>query len=153
MFNNYQNPYAYPASQNFGYGNPYYNGYAQQQSQQQLQPQQNYSATNTNKIYVSGIDDVKKRELPPNSDVLFIDNDKDIIYEKIVDSKGQFEIKMFDLGVHKPEDAKEEVPSIDLSGYVKTTDLEPLQREIKGLKEQVIKLNIQNEMSSIKKED
>ena len=55
----------------------------------------NASMTNTNKIYVNGEDDARNRWLPPNSDYIFLDNDKAIIYQKIVDSKGQFEIKAF----------------------------------------------------------
>lgn len=161
MFNNYTNPYVYTGLSNGGYNgynpNQYYNPFPQQNgSQQNQQPQSNpqpTSVTNTNKIYVSGIDDVKGRFLSPNSDVLFIDNDKPLLYQKVVDSKGQFEIKVFDICPHIEQ--KEEVKdnSIDLSAYVLKSDLEPLQAEIKGLNDKITKMSIQKQIDSIKRDD
>lgn len=160
MFN-YSNPYAYngiSSGGNFGYTPQYYNSFSQpqQQNQQpqqtQIQPQTQV-ATNTNKIYVSGLDDVKGRFLSPNSDVLFIDNDKPLLYQKVVDSKGQFEIKVFDICPHvDPEQAKSENSS-KLSDYVLKTDLEPLEAEIKALNTKLEKLRLQKEVDAIKKDE
>ena len=66
---------------NFGYGNtmptgtqpygyPIGNYNVPQMAQPQIQPQ-----TTTNKIYVSGIEEVRQKQLPNNSEVVFIDND------------------------------------------------------------------------------
>ena len=110
--------------QNFGFNNynPYLQNYMNQQMpvQQQMQPQ-----TNTNKIYVSGIDDVKGRYLQPNSDVMFIDNDKPLLYEKIVDSKGQFEIKVFDVSTHKEDEQKDD--------YAKKSDIDSILTRLSAL--------------------
>ena len=95
----------------------------------QMQTLQN---TSTNKIYVSGVDDVRGKSLPPNSDYIFLDNDKPIIYQKTVDSKGQFEVKAFTITPYKPEEVS--VPSADLSVYAKTSDLEALKKELQELK-------------------
>lgn len=159
MFNNYSNPYAYNGmANNFGYTPSYYNPYSQpqQQTQQQQQPNQvqpqPQAATNTNKIYVSGIDDVKGRFLSPNSDVLFVDNDKPLLYQKVVDSKGQFEIKVFDICPHIEQQEQKQEDTINLSAYVLKTDLEPLQAEIKALNDKITKINVQNQINDIKRD-
>ena len=126
-------PYGYPM-------NPYMNNMAnpnQMQPQSQIQPQQPIT-TNTNKIYVNGIEDVRNRSLLPNSDYIFLDNDNAIIYQKIVDSKGQFEVKAFDIVPHIEQKETKSENNIDLSNYVKVTDLEPLQNDIKILKEKLL---------------
>ena len=120
MFNNYgyQNqPYNYQA-------NPYLSNYSNI-------PQQN---TNTNKIYVSGIDDVRSRTLPPNSDMIYLDNDKPILYQKVVDSKGQFEVKSFSINPYSPEQDTKKEHSVDLSTYVEKSEFEALKQEFDTLK-------------------
>lgn len=156
MFNNYQNPYAYGFQSQPSIYNSMYGQYQQPQPNQsipnQQQPQPN-SITNTNKIYVSGIEDVKSRFLSPNSDVLFIDNDKPLIYQKVVDSKGQFEIKVFDICPHIEQQEAKQEDTINLSNYVLKTDLEPLQAQIKELNDKLDKLKSQNQVNVIKKEE
>lgn len=130
-------PFSYPMS-------PYYNNSMFQPQNNmvgQNSQQQNQSYTNTNKIYVSGIDDVKNRLLQPNSDVIFLDNDKPILYQKVVDSKGQFEIKQFTIAPYEPKKDTEKTEQVDLSLYAKIDDLKSLQSEIKELKEQMSKYN------------
>ena len=91
--NNYSNNYPYDMP--YGYNSmPVYNPPVQNQI-----PQQN-TATSTNKIFVNGIEDVRNRSLAPNSDFMFLDNDKPLLYQKIVDAKGQFEVKVFDIVPH-----------------------------------------------------
>lgn len=114
------------------YGNQY-NPYQQQNSYYypQTQPQAN---TNTNKIYVSGIDDVRNRFLAPNSDYIFLDNDKPVLYQKVVDSKGQFEVKEFEITQKSPElDTKNENTN-KLSSFVKKSEFDALKLEFQALK-------------------
>ena len=69
MYNPYQ-PYNYGGTYipNYSFQNPYQQ-FNPNLTQQQSQPQnQQSSATNTNKIFVSGIDDVKSKPLSANSD-------------------------------------------------------------------------------------
>lgn len=120
-------PYGYPIS-------PYMNIAQQNQMQQQSQQM---PITNTNKIYVNGIDDVRNRLLPPNSDFIFLDNDKVTLYQKVVDANGNFDVKSFKTVQNNAEEENKQNCSIDLSGYVKTTDLDPIKNEIKALKEKL----------------
>lgn len=124
-YNPYQN-YGYNTmmQQPFGYGTN--NNYGMP-TQQQSQP------TNTNKIYVSGLDEVKTRILQPNSDFIFLDNDKPILYQKIVSPNGQFEVKAFEIKPYKAEEQKKD----ENSEYVKQSDLEPLKTEIQELKDKL----------------
>lgn len=128
----------------------YYNNYNPYGINQQtpIQPygyQPNYmqptQAPATNIIFVSGIEDVKSQKQLPNTEMFYADNDKPLLYKKKVYSNGQFEIKAFDITEHNIDGDKKEEKPIDLSGYVKTTDLDGLKGEIKALKEQVSKYN------------
>lgn len=102
-------------------------------------PPQPNSPINTNKIYVSGIEDVRTRLIPPNSEMIFIDNEKDIIYEKKVDNKGQFEVKAFNISPYQAPEGNNE-SKVDMSDYVKTNELQNLQNKIANLEEQISKL-------------
>lgn len=115
-------PYGYPMN---NYGVP-------QMAQPQV-PQQ----TTTNKIYVSGIEEVRQRNLPFNSDVIFLDNDKPILYQKKVDDKGQFEVKAFTITAYSPQETEKGNNSIDLSAYAKASDLETIRGELKAIKEKL----------------
>lgn len=116
-----------------GWGNPYSPyGYGYQQ---QMQPQN--AQINTNKIYVSGIDEVRQRQLPNGSDMLFLDNDKPLLYQKIVDGKGQFEVKAFTITPYSPQETAKDTQPIDLSSYAKTSDLEPIKAELEAIKEKL----------------
>lgn len=161
----YNNPYLYGGAgsgMNFG-TNPYYAPYMQsqqfqapqpvqqQQPQQTTQPQQQPASVNTNKIYVNGLNDVKTKVQFANSDIFYFDNDNpSIVYEKIVDGTGHFEVKTFTLDEKKEEIKKEK--SINLSEYAKTTDLQALKDEIKSLNDKIKKLDIENQMLAIEKE-
>ena len=159
MFNpNFGNPYGMAsmptATQPYGFPmSPFSGGQfaPPQQQQQSTAP----AFTNTNKIYVSGIEEVKNRPLPFNSDMLFIDNDKPLVYQKTVDSKGQFEVKVFDITPHEGKDEANGAGAVDLSAYAPKSDLEALQREIRVLKEQVSKLPLhrsQGETTTLRKD-
>ena len=80
--NNTSNPY-------FGQGQSYYNPYM-----------------TTNIIYVNGIEDAKSRPVNPGCELLMADNEKPLMYKKIVDTTGHFEMKIYDVAIHKEEEAK-----------------------------------------------
>ena len=124
------------------YGYPF--NIAQQPS---VQPPQ---AVNTNKTYVSGIEDVRLRPLPPNSEFIFLDNEKSILYQKKVDSNGQFEVKAYEITEYNADTAPIAQPQVDLSGYVPRTEFEALQREIKALSDKIsnIRSAVQNGTTS-----
>ena len=131
MFNPYNFNTMPTSTQPYGYPlNPY------QMPQQQPQPQQSQQnmPANTNKIFVANIDDVKNRALPFNSDFIFLDNDKPLLYQKTVNSTGQFEIKTFSITPVENANASEQ---IDLSSYAKTSELEAIKSEIEALKSKI----------------
>lgn len=120
--------------QNYGFPNfasmptapqPQYGFPMQQPIPQQQQPQSNI-------VYVNGIDDVKNRPLPPNSNYAFMDNDNPILYRKTVDAQGKMAVEVFDI-----------VPHIDKPvvqpDYALKSDIEILQKEIAKLRMEVSK--------------
>ena len=139
MFGNYNFGNTYgnsmpTATQPYGYPIGNYNmNYNIPNMAQPTQMQQ----TNTNKIFVSSIDEVRQRQLPNNSDVIFLDNDKPILYQKIVDGKGQFEVKAFSITPYSPVETEKTTEPIDLSSYVKIADLEPIKAELKAIKDRL----------------
>lgn len=150
MYNPYQ-PYNYGGAYipNYSFQNPYQQ-FNPNLTQQQSQPQnQQSSATNTNKIFVSGIDDVKSKPLSANSDFIFLDNDKPILYQKTVDSKGQFEVKAFEIHEIKPQEKQKEDNSINLSNYVTLTEFEALKGQIDELKNKITKMSVQSELDAL----
>lgn len=86
-----------------------YAGYAQPnyQSPQSFTAQpQNASPTQvrTNKIFVTGLQDALSRSIDPNSDVVFFDQDKDIMYNIKSDAYGKKTHLVIDLSLHQEPD-------------------------------------------------
>lgn len=84
------------------YGEPYYNPYYSGNFGRQYPPQQQ-SQPQTNIIFVNGLDDVKSRLQACKSQILYSDNDKNLVYLKAVDETGHFTIKVFELVEHKED--------------------------------------------------
>ena len=144
--NMYQTPYSVPYS---GYMQPQgnytgqapfapqngnYTPTAQPQQQQPQQPPQ----MNTNKIYVTGIDDARARQLPPNSDFIFLDNDKPLLYRKTVDATGKMEIKAFKISEYtETEAAPASAPAVDMSQFVSVEEFKGVQAEMGRIKKTI----------------
>ena len=138
----YHRPYSVPYS---GYMQPQgnYTGqapFAQQNgnytptAQPQQQPQQP-PQMNTNKIYVTGIDDARARQLPPNSDFIFLDNDKPLLYRKTVDATGKMEIKAFKISEYTETEAEPApAPAVDMSQFVSVEEFKTVQTEMGRIK-------------------
>ena len=84
--------------------NPYFNPY---NSLPRQYPLQQPAQAQTNIIFVNGLEDVKSRLQPCRSQMLYSDNDKNLVYLKAVDDTGHFTVKVFDLVEHKEEQAPE----------------------------------------------
>lgn len=154
MYSPYQ-PYNYGNTYipNYNYQSPYQFNMNQQTPQTQTQPQQTMNnATNTNKIFVAGIDDVKSRNIPVNSDFIFLDNDKPLLYQKSVDSKGQFEVKTFEIKEILPQDKPKEESSVNLSNYVTLSEFEAIKGQINELKDKLNKVSIQSQLDNMSKQ-
>ena len=99
----------------------------------QMQSQQQPAQMNTNKIYVTGIDDAKARQLPPNSDFIFLDNDKPLLYRKTVDATGKMEIKAFKISEYTETEAAP-APTVNMSQFVSVEEFKTVQTEMGRIK-------------------
>ena len=102
----------------------------------QMQSQQQPAQMNTNKIYVTGIDDAKARQLPPNSDFIFLDNDKPLLYRKTVDATGKMEIKAFKISEYTETEAAP-APAVDMSQFVSVEEFKDVQTEMNRIKKTI----------------
>lgn len=101
----------------------------------QTPTQQQPAQMNTNKIYVTGIDDARARQLPPNSDFIFLDNDKPLLYRKTVDATGKMEIKAFKISEYtETEAAPASAPAVDMSQFVSVEEFKNVQTEMGRIK-------------------
>lgn len=132
MFNPYQFNNSMPsATQPYGYPMSPYTGLPQS-TQPVQQPQMN-----TNKVFVSGIEEVKMKMLPPNSEFIYLDNEKSILYQKTVDNTGHFEVKAFDITEHKEQKSLENSQVIDSQAFVNRKDFDDLKAEFTALRDKI----------------
>lgn len=153
MYNN--NQYGMYAPNQTPYNTPY-GGFSPMPNTYPTQPQftpqtpnyapqtQSAQQMNTNKIYVTGIEDAKTRQLPANSDYIFLDNDKPLLYRKTVDATGKMEIKAFKISEYTETEA-EAAPAVDMSQYVSVKDfnseINRIKKTIDGLLKREVKDN------------
>ena len=100
------------------------------------QSQQQPAQMNTNKIYVTGIDDARARQLPPNSDFIFLDNDKPLLYRKTVDATGKMEIKAFKISEYTETEAAP-APAVDMTQFVSVEQFKDVQTEMNRIKKTI----------------
>ena len=147
MYNPYGNIYQTPYNAPYGGFMPSQGNYTGQvpfasqngnyapQTPSQPQVQQQPAQMNTNKIYVTGIDDARSRQLPPNSDFIFLDNDKPLLYRKTVDATGKMEIKAFKISEYtETEAAPASAPAVDMSQFVSVDEFKTVQTEMGRIK-------------------
>ena len=135
----------------YGYTAPYIPQYIP--AQQQQNTMMNNFSNNTNIIYVNGIDDAKNRQQPTNSVYMYRDNEKQMIYEKTVDSKGQFEVKTYAITATDAPQSPKPAEPIDLSIYAKKSDIDAIKGEISNVKESVKKMVMASELAKIDKKE
>lgn len=141
MYNQYY-PYSF-------YNTPYAPQYVQAQ-----QPQNTMVSNfgnNTNIIYVNGIDDAKNRQQPTNSVYMYRDNEKQMIYEKTVDGKGQFEVKTYAITATNAPQSPKPSEAVDLSIYAKKSDIDAIKGELSNVKESLKKALIASELANMDK--
>ena len=152
MYNPYQNGNMYQTPYNASYGGfmPSQGNYTGQahfvpqngnyapQTPTQPQAQQQPAQMNTNKIYVTGIEDARARQLPPNSDFIFLDNDKPLLYRKTVDATGKMEIKAFKISEYTETEAP--AAAVDLSQFVSVEEFKGVQAEMGRIKRTINRL-------------
>lgn len=133
MWNNSNNYGGYPSYQ----GGNYYPGYTAPMYQQPSPQSVQQPSVNTNKIYVTGIDDVRSRQLPANSDFIFLDNDKPLVYRKTTDSTGKMDVQIFKITPYQEEEKAQ--PGIDTSNFVSIDAFRKLEEQFEELKQSINK--------------
>lgn len=145
MYNPYGNMYQTPYNASYGGFMPSQGNYtgqapfAPQNGNYALtaQPQHQNSQMNTNKIYVTGIEDARARQLPPNSDFIFLDNDKPFLYRKTVDATGKMEIKAFKISEYTETESAPATQALDISQFVSVDEFKGMQNEMKRIKKTI----------------
>ena len=152
MYNQYGNGNMYQTPYNAPYGGfmPSQGNYTGQvpfapQTPNYAPQTQSAQQMNTNKIYVTGIEDAKTRQLPANSDYIFLDNDKPLLYRKTVDATGKMEVKAFKISEYTETEAAPPAPPVDMSQYVSVKDfnseINRIKKTIDGLLKREVKDN------------
>lgn len=115
-----------------------YSGYVPQQYWNQQQPYWSICTpmptnnTSTNQMpaqnggsfaYCMGIEGAKAFSIAPNQTVFLMDSNDPIAYIKSADMSGKQTLRIFDM-VERSEETPHEEPKIDMSEYVKRSDIE-----------------------------
>lgn len=126
----YVNPYGAP---NYGY-QPQYQPQAQMpvQSPQASpqQPAQPQMQVQSNKIFVTSIEDAMTRMAMPNSEVVYLHQDKPLLFEIRTDAQGKKTPFVYDIVPHREEQPKEQ-PKVD---YVSREEFDGLYEQIKEIR-------------------
>lgn len=139
---NFYNPY------NNNTNNMYGNTYFRQPMQTNITQQTSFLAP-MNNIQLASLDEAKAYILTPNSQMLFLDKDKQRCYLKTADAYGQSNLEIYNLQKQEQQQEQEiqqatvePIPKIDMSEYAKNETLESLKQELDAFKNDITnKLN------------
>lgn len=120
------------AFNNYGGYMPQYQNWQQPQtSALEYRPQQVYLQNQQNMgsfAYCMGIEGAKAFPIAPNQTVFLMDSNDPVAYIKSADMSGKQTLRIFDM-VERAEEAKPEEPKIDMTEYVKRSDIEDMISE------------------------
>lgn len=136
---NFYNPYNNMPNSNM-YSNNFY-----KTPVQNTMPQQTSFLAPMNNIQLATLDEAKAYILTPNSQMLFLDKDKQRCYLKTSDAYGQSNLETYNL--QKQEQSQEiqaatvePVPKeIDMSEYAKTENVDSLKQELETFRDEMTK--------------
>lgn len=120
----------YPYTNNNYYQPPYMNGFQNQQVQQQA-PVQPQAPFRTNKVFVTSLDDALSRYAEPNSDMIYLHQDENLLFEIKTDMQGRKVYKALKFEEYSPQP---NTPTEETNNYVTREEFEKLQAEINSLK-------------------
>lgn len=147
---NFYNPYN--NNPNNMYNNAYYKAPVQN-----TMPQQTSFLAPMNNIQLASLDEAKAYILTPNSQMLFLDKDKQRCYLKTADAYGQSNLEIYNLQKQEqPQEIQtasvEPIPKeIDLSDYAKNENVDSLKQELETFREDITnKLNEINKKIELK---
>lgn len=96
----------------------------------------NLSRSNSNKIFVTSIDDALSRYADPNSEMIYLNQDKPLLYEVKTDSQGRKMVNTYNI-TPSVEKTGAGTANVDMSSYVTKTEFEALQGQIKALEDKI----------------
>lgn len=144
--NNYYNPYNNNSNM---YGGNYYRPPSPTTPIQQT----SFFAPQSN-IQFATLDEAKAYIITPNSQMIFLDKDKQRCYLKTSDTNGQSRLEIYNLqkqDIDQPAIVQEPAPKIDMSAYAKTESIDQIKADLEALKEQLTtKLNELNRKVELK---
>lgn len=114
-----------------GYVPQYQNWQQPQMSTLECRPQQVYPQNQQNMgsfAYCMGIEGAKAFPIAPNQTVFLMDSNDPIAYIKSADMSGKQTLRIFDM-VERSEESAPEEPKIDMTEYVKRSDIEDMISE------------------------
>lgn len=133
---NFYNPY------NNMSNNMYGSNYFKTPMQNTIQQQTSFLAP-MNNIQLATLDEAKAYILTPNSQMLFLDKDKQRCYLKTADAYGQSNLETYNLQKEEqkdiPLDTVEPIPKIDMSEYAKNENVDNLKQELEIFKNDITK--------------
>lgn len=106
---------------------------AQQAVQVQSQPVQAQTPTRSNKVFVASIDDATNRYADPNTEIIYLHQDKPFIFEVFTDWQGKKTVKTYRFEECTVEEMQDETRGIvknDLENFAKKDDLMALRKEM-----------------------
>ena len=96
----------------------------------------NLSRSNSNKIFVTSIEDALSRYAEPNSEMIYLNQDKPLLYEIKTDSQGRKMVNAYNI-TPSVEKSGAGAENADMSNYVTKTELEALRGQIKALEDKI----------------
>lgn len=107
----------------------YYGNYQPTQSVQASQPK-------TNKIWVTSLEDAMSKPVEPNSEYIYLHQDKPLLIEVITDNQGRKSTRVLELKAYVEETKPE---TIMPNNFPTREEFEGLKAEIQALKERLPK--------------
>lgn len=120
----------------------YNNNYFKTPLQNSMPQQTNFLAP-MNNIQLASLDEAKGYIMTPNSQMLFLDKDKQKCYLKTTDNYGQSNLEIYNLQKQEQkeniEQSVEPIPKVDLSGYAKTENIDVVKKDLDDFKNDITK--------------
>lgn len=147
------NPYLYGAQPNYAPVQPYQQNVQPQMQQQAQQPVQQAQTpiqpqlqARSNKVFVTSIEDATARYADPNTEIIYLHQDKPFIFEVFTDWQGKKTVRTYrfeECTVEEMQDETKGIAKKDLENFVTKNDLTEFRKglvfqgDIDGLEERI----------------
>lgn len=106
---------------------------AQQPVQASQQPVQQQTPTRSNKVFVTSIEDATGRYADPNTEIIYLHQDKPFIFEVFTDWQGKKTVKTYrfeECTVEEMQDETKGIAKKDLENFVTKNDLTEFKKSL-----------------------